>query len=193
MKIICTEKNTTITTDIPSVYLMPDTALLLKGKAYYIPDFSKQVVCTAGLSFKIDRVGKHIQPKFARKYFNSVALSIQFKAIDLQKELLTSGRHIDLAHSYDGSLAISEYLSLDTMEQPLHFKISINQQDVICGSYEQLHFTPENMIVYLSQFFTTKMGDCLLIATDGYSAPLKIGDMVEGFLNNTQVLRCRIK
>ena len=94
MKIICVGRNYVdhikeLSNDKPTdpvIFIKPDTALLEDSKFYY-PSFSNDVHYELELVFKIGKVGKNIEAKFAHKYIDSYGLGIDFTARDLQSKL----------------------------------------------------------------------------------------------------------
>ena len=99
MKIICIGRNyadhiTELKNERPSepiIFLKPDTSILLKKQPFFIPEFSNQVQHEVELLIKITKVGKHIDKKFAHKYYDEIGLGIDFTARDLQQQLKQKG------------------------------------------------------------------------------------------------------
>ncbi|MDB2539996.1 fumarylacetoacetate hydrolase family protein, partial [Schleiferiaceae bacterium] len=77
MKIICIGRNYAqhakeLNNPIPEepvVFLKPDTAILLKKHPFFIPEHSNDVHHEIEVVVKINRLGKHIEPRFAHKYY----------------------------------------------------------------------------------------------------------------------------
>ena len=82
MKLICIGRNYTEhikeleneKPEHPVLFLKPDTAILLKKQPFFLPDFSNDVHHEVEILVKIKKVGKHIQKKFAHKYYDEIGL-----------------------------------------------------------------------------------------------------------------------
>ena len=62
----------------PVLFLKPQTAIINKGQAFFIPSFSKEVHYELEVIIKINRLGKFIQKKFGHKYYDEIGLGIDF-------------------------------------------------------------------------------------------------------------------
>ena len=71
----------------PVLFIKPDTASIQKTHPFFRPDFSKLIHHEVEVLVKINRIGKHIQTKFAYKYYQQIGLGIDFTARDLQEIL----------------------------------------------------------------------------------------------------------
>ena len=123
MKIICIgfnylnhahELNNEVLTQ-PVFFLKPDTALLRNNNAFFIPDFSEEIHYEVELVLKINRLGKSIQQKFANRYYNEIAVGIDFTARDIQRDCMAKGLPWEIAKGFDNSAAISNFISLEDL------------------------------------------------------------------------------
>ena len=75
----------------------------------------------------------------------------------------------------------------------LHFHIDINGKTVQQGMSADMLFKVDEIISYISQFFTLKTGDLLYTGTPAGVGPVNIGDNLEGYLEDRKVLElnCR--
>ena len=95
MKIICIGRNyrehaEELGNEIPEkpvIFMKPDTALL-KGRDFYIPEFSQDIHYELEVVLKISRNGKYIHKENASQYYHEIGLGIDFTARDLQSELV---------------------------------------------------------------------------------------------------------
>ena len=99
MKIICIGRNyvshanelgNNIPTE-PLFFLKPDTAIQPKGHPFFIPNFSDNIHFEVELVVRIDKIGKHIEERFAHKYYSKIGLGIDFTARDIQEECKEKG------------------------------------------------------------------------------------------------------
>lgn len=204
MKIICLAKNyadhaaefDAVVPEEPVFFLKPDSALLIRNRPFFYPDFSKNVHYELELVVRIDRLGKSIQERFAHKYYSEVALGIDFTARDLQAEAKRSGNPWTLAKGFDNSAAVSEFVPLQKLGKPidqLHFRLLKNGEQVQTGDTSQMLFGVDRIISYVSQYMTLRTGDYIFTGTPAGVGPVQIGDVLEGFLEDLPLLKCRIK
>jgi 2-keto-4-pentenoate hydratase/2-oxohepta-3-ene-1,7-dioic acid hydratase in catechol pathway len=202
MKIICVGRNflahaKEMNADIPTVpmlFLKPDTALLRESDFYY-PSFSKNIHFECELVIKIDKVGKHIDEKYAHKYYSSVSLGIDFTARDLQDDCKKNGSPWEIAKAFDHSAALSN-LWLPLTENPwesLTFSFFLNDEQKQLGLTQDMIFNADQIIAYASKFFTLKTGDLIFTGTPAGVAPIQIGDTLVGTLNGLTMFEVNIK
>lgn len=202
MKIICVGRNflahaKEMNADIPTVpmlFLKPDTALLRESDFYY-PSFSKNIHFECELVIKIDKVGKHIDEKYAHKYYSSVSLGVDFTARDLQDDCKKNGSPWEIAKAFDHSAALSN-LWLPLTENPwesLTFSFFLNDEQKQLGLTQDMIFNADQIIAYASKFFTLKTGDLIFTGTPAGVGPLQIGDKLSGKLNGIKMFDVNIK
>ena len=204
MKIICVAKNyaehaaefDAVVPKEPIFFLKPDSALLLRNQPFFYPDFSSNIHYELELVVRITRLGKNIQTKFAHKYYDQVALGIDFTARDLQMEAKKNGNPWALAKGFDSSAALSEMVDLSSLEKPindLNFKLLKNGECVQSANTSQMLFSVDELIAYVSQYMTLKIGDYLYTGTPAGVGPVQIGDCLEGFLEGKPLIKCNIR
>ncbi|MDG2311830.1 MAG: fumarylacetoacetate hydrolase family protein [Flavobacteriales bacterium] len=205
MKIICIGRNyldhaTELGNAVPSepmFFLKPDSAILHKRHAFYIPDWTDEVHYEVELVVKILKRGKAIQTKYASRYYTEVGLGIDFTARDVQSKLKAAGHPWEKAKSFDGSAVVSEeFISLDRLGksiQNLHFDLSLNGTKVQIGSTSDMIFKVDDLISYISQFMTLKTGDLIFTGTPSGVGPIKSGDKITGSLEGFQMLNVNVK
>ncbi len=180
----------------PVIFMKPDTALLKDGKPFYYPDFTNDLHHEVELVVRISRHGKHIQEKFAHKYYDQVSVGIDFTARDIQQKHKEKGLPWELAKSFDHSAVIGEFVSLQTVlseKENVELKLLKNDNVVQLGNTSDFIFSIDYIIQYLSRFFTLRVGDLIYTGTPSGVGPVKIGDKLEGFLNDKCLLTTEIK
>ena len=202
MKVICIGRNyadhakemkSAIPTE-PLYFLKPDTAILREGD-FYFPNFTKDLHFECELIVKIDRVGKHIDQKFAHKYYSSFSLGIDFTARDIQEQCKAKGLPWEKAKGFDSSAAISNLwiqksdIDLNTAE----FKFFQNGEVKQIGHPRDFIFTIDEIISYVSQFMTLKTGDLIYTGTPAGVGPVQIGDQLRGELNGVTFFEFAVK
>jgi len=205
MKIICIGRNyldhaKELGNAVPSepmFFLKPDSSVLHKRHAFYIPDWTDEVHYEVELVVKILKLGKAIQTKYASRYYAEVGLGIDFTARDVQSKLKAAGHPWEKAKSFDGSAVVSdEFMSLDRLGksiQNLDFDLSINGTKVQMGSTSDMIFKVDDLISYVSQFMTLKTGDLIFTGTPSGVGPVKSGDKITGTLEGFQMLNVNVK
>lgn len=174
----------------PVIFMKPDSALLKDGKPFFIPDFSKEVHYETELVVRINRLGKNIAQRFANRYYDAVTVGIDFTARDLQRELRSVGNPWEISKGFDNSAAIGHFIPVDKFAdiQNLNFHLDINDNTVQQGNTRDMLFRVDQIIEYISQFFTLKIGDLLFTGTPVGVGPVKVGDHLTGYLENEKVL-----
>lgn len=179
----------------PVVFLKPDTAILLKGQPFFIPDFSNSVHHEVEVLVKINRIGKHIQPKFAHKYYNEIGLGIDFTARDIQADLKAKGLPWEKAKSFDGAAVVGKWMDKASLtnHNSLRFELQKNETIVQKGHTALMLFKIDELIAYISRFFTLKIGDIIFTGTPAGVGPVAINDLLIGRLEGHELFRIKIK
>lgn len=179
----------------PVVFLKPDTALLKEGKAFFHPAFSNDIHYEVELIIKIGKEGKHIQPKFAKNYIESIGLGIDFTARDLQQECKEKGLPWEIAKAFDHSAPIGEFIPFNEINDLNNISFSLNKNNtrVQTGNSSEMIFNFETIITYVSQIFTLKKGDLIFTGTPAGVGKINIGDLFEGYINDRKMLSVPIK
>lgn len=202
MKIFCVGRNYSehakelgnTVPESPVIFSKPDTALLRNGEPFYLPDFSRDVHHEAELVIRICKPGKKIREKFARNYFNEIGFGIDFTARDLQLKLKEKGLPWELAKGFDGSAPLGDFISVEHSDlSDIHFHLTRNGQVVQQGSSSQMIFSFEQIVSFVSQYFTLKTGDLIYTGTPAGVGPVSAGDKLEGFIGDRSMLVCEIK
>jgi 2-keto-4-pentenoate hydratase/2-oxohepta-3-ene-1,7-dioic acid hydratase in catechol pathway len=204
MKIICIGRNYTEhiaeleneKPEEPLVFIKPDSAVLLKKQPFFIPAFSNDVHYEVELLVKINRIGKHIQQKFAYKYYDEIGLGIDFTARDLQKKLKEKGLPWEKAKSFDGSAVIGKkWIRKSNFENLNNIKFSLhkNGEAVQTGVTSHMLWKIDELIEHISQYFTLKIGDIIFTGTPQGVGPVSIDDTLTGFIEEDQIFSIQVK
>lgn len=174
----------------PVVFMKPDSALLKDSKPFFIPDFCQQVDYETELVVRINRLGKNISERFAHRYYDAVTVGIDFTARDLQKKLRAGALPWELCKSFDNSAAIGDFIPVTELDnvQQLGFHLDIDGQTVQTGNTKDMIFHIDTLIAYISRFMTLKIGDLIFTGTPVGIGPVKIGNHLEGYLEDKKVL-----
>ncbi|APU69287.1 fumarylacetoacetate hydrolase family protein [Christiangramia flava] len=204
MKIICVGRNYTEhiaelaneKPDEPVLFMKPDTSVLLKKQPFFIPDFSTDVHYEVEVLVRINKIGKHIQPKFAHKYYEEIGLGIDFTARDLQQKLKEKGLPWEKAKGFDGAAVIgSKWINKAKLGDVDHldFRLEKNEEVVQKSNTSHMLWKIDELIAYLSTYFTLKIGDVIFTGTPAGVGPVAAEDQLTGFLQDKKMFSIKIK
>ncbi|WP_324217746.1 fumarylacetoacetate hydrolase family protein [Flavobacterium sp.] len=203
MKIICIGRNYTKHIEElqnerpqePVVFMKPDSAVLLKQHPFVIPEFSEDIHHELEIIVKINKVGKYIDAKFAHKYYDEIGVGIDFTARDLQQKLKDKGLPWEKAKAFDGSAVIGEFLPKSNFSslENLTFELTKNGETVQKGNSSHMLWKIDELISYVSQYFTLKIGDIIFTGTPEGVGIVKPEDVLEGFLEGNKLFRIHVK
>ena len=182
-------------TEAPVLFTKADSSLLKSGKPFFVPDFMGRIDYEAELVIRICRLGKNIPQRFAHRYYDAVTVGIDFTARDVQQQLREKGLPWDLSKSFDGAAAIGEWVSKDKFldVQALRFHLDINGQTVQEGCTADMVFGIDEIVAYISQYFTLKTGDLIFTGHPAGVGPVHIDDHLEGYVEERKVLEFNCK
>lgn len=165
-------------------YLKPDSALLVNGKPFFLPAFSEDIVAHPCLIARISRMGRNIAERFAERYYDAVALGLNFQTREAQQ----SGNLADYMRSvsFDNAFAVGTFAAAE------------GRQYALCCDEKKLELGQtvvglNHAIAELSRYITLRNGD--MIGVDFVAEPIVLRRemLLEGYANETQAFRCRIK
>lgn len=182
-------------TEAPVLFTKADSSLLKSGKPFFVPDFMGRIDYEAELVIRVCRLGKNIPQRFAHRYYDAVTVGIDFTARDVQQQLREKGLPWDLSKSFDGAAAIGEWVGKDKFldVQALRFHLDINGQTVQEGCTADMVFGIDEIVAYISQYFTLKTGDVIFTGTPAGVGPVHIDDHLEGYVEERKVLEFNCK
>lgn len=180
----------------PVIFTKADSALLTGGKPFFIPDFTERCEYETEIVVRISRLGRSIAPRWAHRYYDAVTVGIDFTARDLQQDLRAQGLPWELCKGFDGSAVLGRFIPLTSLErsiQDLHFHLDINGQTVQTGHTADMLHPVDELVSYISRFFTLKTGDLIYTGTPVGVGPVHIDDHLEGWLEGEKVLAFNVK
>ncbi len=178
----------------PIIFMKPSTALTTDKQPFFIPKWTENLHYEAELVLKVKKNGKAIHPDFYRDYFDEVCLGIDFTARDIQTRCKEKSHPWELAKAFDQSALISEMIPFDTfLAEGGRFSLERNDQVVQQGHINLMIFNIQDILVFISQYFTLQMGDLIFTGTPAGVGQVLSGDILKGRLNNQHVFSCRVK
>jgi 2-keto-4-pentenoate hydratase/2-oxohepta-3-ene-1,7-dioic acid hydratase in catechol pathway len=203
MKIICIGRNYTKHIEElqnerptePVVFMKPDSAVLLKQHPFVIPEFSEDIHHELEIIVKINKVGKYIDAKFAHKYYDEIGVGIDFTARDLQQKLKEKGLPWEIAKAFDGSAVIGDFRPKNNFKSVdnITFELTKNGETVQKGNTSLMLWKIDELIAYVSQYFTLKIGDIIFTGTPEGVGLVQPDDVLEGFLEGDKLFRIQVK
>lgn len=179
----------------PVIFTKADSAVLKDHKPFFIPDHMGRIDYETEIVVRISKLGKNISERFAHRYYDAVTVGIDFTARELQKKLRSEGKPWDLCKGFDGSAALGEWVSIEKFRdiQVVHFHLDINGNTVQEGCTSDMLYRVDQLIAYISQYFTLKTGDILYTGTPAGVGPVHIDDHLEGYIEDRKVLEFNCK
>ena len=203
MKIICIGRNYSdhinelgnIKPSNPVVFLKPDSSIIAKNQNFIIPAFSNEIHHEVELVIKINKVGKHIDQSFANKYYNEIGLGIDFTARDIQNNLKEKGHPWEKSKAFDNSCLVGEFINKDKFDDlsKIDFSLKKNNELVQMGNSSNMLWKVDELISYISQYFTLKIGDLIFTGTPSGVSKVNSEDLLEGYINSNKMFSLKVK
>ena len=203
MKIICVGRNyaehikelDNQRPEEPVLFMKPDSAVILKNNPFIMPTFSSDIHYEVEVLVKINKIGKHIDSAFAPDYYEEIGLGIDFTARDLQAKLKAKGLPWERAKGFDGSAMIGQFVNKQTLGdlENLDFSLQKNEEIVQKGNTADMLWKIDELIEYVSKYFTLKIGDIIFTGTPSGVGPVTPGDQLVGFVNNQEFFSVKVK
>ncbi len=202
MKIICIGRNyakhieelENERPESPVVFLKPDSSILPKNNPFFIPPFSNDVHYEVEVLVKINKVGKHIASRFAHKYYDEIGLGIDFTARDVQAHCKAKGLPWEKAKAFDGSAIVGQFYSKEEFDlDNLSFQLLKNEEIVQDGNTNAMLWKIDELISYVSQYFTLKKGDLIFTGTPAGVGKVSENDELKGIIEGKEAFQIRVK
>jgi acylpyruvate hydrolase len=203
MKIICIGRNYVahareLDNEVPTepvFFMKPDSALVIGNRPFFYPDFSSLVHYELEVVLRIDRLGRSIEEKYASRYFNEIALGVDFTARDLQNRVKEKGLPWEIAKGFDYSAPVSEFFPVSELGDihRLSFRLDLNGKTVQEGNTSLMIFSFEKILAYVSRFMTLKTGDLVFTGTPAGVGPVAVNDRLEAYLEGKKVMDFLVK
>lgn len=181
--------------ETPVIFTKADSALLKDHKPFFIPDWCGRVEYEAEIVVRICRLGKSIPERFAHRYYDAVTVGIDFTARDLQRKLRSEGLPWELCKGFDGSAVTGDWVDKEKFRdiQAIHFRLDINGHTVQEGRTSDMLFRVDEIIAYISRFFTLKTGDLIYTGTPAGTGLVSENDHLTGYIEDRKVLEFNCK
>lgn len=178
----------------PLIFLKPDSAIIPKKNPFIIPAFSDDIHYETEVLVKINKVGKCINQKFAHKYYDEIGLGIDFCARDLQLKLKAEGHPWEKSKGFDGSAFIGPFFPKEQFNlNEIHYSLVKNGEKVQIGNTKEMIFQIDEIIAYVSQYYTLKKGDVIFTGTTAGEGVVAPKDILEGYLEEEKVFELKVR
>jgi 2-keto-4-pentenoate hydratase/2-oxohepta-3-ene-1,7-dioic acid hydratase in catechol pathway len=179
----------------PVVFLKPDSSILKKNKPFFLPGFSDMIQYETEIVLKISKLGKSIPSKYAHRYYDELTIGIDITARDIQNRNSAAGLPWELSKCFDGAAPLGKFVPVSSIADVnnLDFRLEINDNVVQQGNTSDMIFSCDEIIAYVSRFFTLKTGDLIFTGTPPGVGPLKTNDNLVAFLGNDPLLDFMIR
>lgn len=179
----------------PLFYLKPDTSILTNNRPFFIPEFSEEIHCQLELVIRIDKLGKYVEEKYAHTYFHEFAIGVNIFDKKNQEHCIKQGLPWDCCTVFENSAVISPFYPVENIDYltSLHLKLIKNNTEIISGDTSSMIFSIEELISYISKYFTIKTGDLIFTGCPFSSVPIAINDVLEIFIGENRCMKFRIK
>ncbi|MBR7068538.1 MAG: fumarylacetoacetate hydrolase family protein [Bacteroidales bacterium] len=181
----------------PVFFMKPDTALLRNNQPFFMPDFSQELHHEVEVVLRICRLGRHIEPRFAHRYYDAITVGIDFTARDLQRQCAQQGLPWEKAKAFDGSAPIGDFVELAGSEfdiaAGIDFRLDLNGTTVQQGNTRDMLFGFDELIAHTSRYITYRTGDLLFTGTPVGVGPVRIGDRLKAYLGERLMLDFFVK
>ena len=179
----------------PVVFLKPDSSIIAKNQNFIIPSFSNEIHHEVELVIKINKVGKHIDKSFSHKYYDEIGLGIDFTARDIQSNLKEKGHPWEKSKAFDNSCMVGNFLKKEKLEDisKIEFSLKKNNELVQSGCSNDMLWKIDELISYVSQYFTLKIGDLIFTGTPSGVSKVESGDILEGYILSNKMFTLKVK
>ena len=179
----------------PVVFLKPDSSIIAKNQNFIIPSFSNEIHHEVELVIKINKVGKHIDKSFSHKYYDEIGLGIDFTARDIQSNLKEKGHPWEKSKAFDNSCMVGNFLKKEKLEDisKIEFSLKKNNEIVQSGCSNDMLWKIDELISYVSQYFTLKIGDLIFTGTPSGVSKVESGDILEGYISSFKMFTLKVK
>jgi 2-keto-4-pentenoate hydratase/2-oxohepta-3-ene-1,7-dioic acid hydratase in catechol pathway len=179
----------------PVVFLKPDSSILKNNKPFFLPGFSSMIQYELEVVIKISKLGKGIAVKFAHRYYDELTLGIDITARDIQNRNSAAGLPWELSKCFDGAAPLGRFIPVSSIHdmKSIDFRLEINDTIVQQGNTSDMIFSINEIVAYVSKYFTLKTGDLIFTGTPSGVGPLKKNDNLVAYLGEEMLLDMMIK
>lgn len=124
--------------------------------------------------------GRNLRPYNVSEIVAGYAIGLDLTMRDVQSRAKSKGLPWTLAKGFDGAAQVSHFIPFESAPpfEELAFSVYINDELRQRGSTNQMIFSPEMLIPYISETCYLRPGDLLFTGTPQGTGPLQVGDKI---------------
>ncbi len=179
----------------PVVFLKPATAIVHDGGNVVIPEISRDAHHEVELVVVIGKGGKDIPSASAMDHVAGYAVGIDMTLRDVQSEAKKNGLPWSVSKGFDTSAPVSDIVGTDAIPDPhvLELTLWVNGAVRQKGHTSAMLFRVNDIIAYVSHFFTLEPGDLIFTGTPEGVGPVTHGDKLEARLGSFARVRVGVR
>lgn len=178
----------------PVIFLKPSSSIIFSGEKIFYPEFSNSLHYETELVVLIGKTGKKIQRYNTYDHIAGYAVGLDMTLRDLQSEAKRLGHPWTISKCFDTSTVLSEFVPASEIKNPnkLDIKLWVNGELKQNDNTSSMIFSVEEIIEYLSFYFTLEEGDIIFTGTPKGVGEVKIGDRLIAEISNVGRLETEI-
>lgn len=179
------EMNATVTED-PLLFLKPTSSIIFDHGTIIIPKRSSCLHHEVELGVIFGKKGKDIPEKKAMNYVFGYLVALDITARDIQSVSKKNGWPWTIAKGFDTFAPISDAVTKKKVPDPLNLDLllKINGEVKQSANTNQMIYTLERIISFISEIMTLEPGDLILTGTPEGVGEIKEGDVLEAQLGS---------
>ncbi len=158
----------------PIVFIKPDTCLISSHQSVVLPSLSNQVEYEGEIGVVISKKCKNVSKAQAKDVILGIIATNDLTARDLQPK---QGQWT-LAKSFDGFLPVGDWIETEFDINDIPVSTFLNQKLVQQSNANDMIFSIEEIIAFVSQYMTLHEGDLICTGTPSGVGPVKSKDIV---------------
>jgi acylpyruvate hydrolase len=188
------EMNTIVTED-PLLFLKPTSSIIFDHGTIIIPKRSQCLHHEVELGVILGKKAKDIPEKNAMHYMLGYLVALDITARDIQSVSKKNGWPWTIAKGFDTFAPISDAVAKEKVPDPqnLDLMLKINGMVKQSANTNQMVYTIERIISFISEIMTLEPGDLILTGTPEGVGEIKEGDVLEAQLDSLCSLTVDVK
>lgn len=188
------EMNAMITED-PLLFLKPTSSIVFNHQTIVIPKRSQCLHHEVELGVILGRTGKNIREEDAMDHVLGYLVALDITARDIQSVAKKNGWPWAIAKGFDTFAPISDAVTKEKIPHPLNLDLTLKINGTVKqhANTNQMIYSLERIISFISEIMTLEPGDLILTGTPEGVGEIKEGDVLEAHLGNVCSLTVDVK
>ncbi len=180
--------------EFPLIFLKPASVLVFNGGKIEHPDYSEEMHHEVELVLLIGEKIKNANKNEAQKAIAGYAVGLDMTLRDIQTELKKKGHPWTLAKVFDGSAAVSDFVSSKdyALKETEKITLSVNGEIRQNSKLEKMIFSSADIVGYISSKMTLEPGDLVFTGTPKGVSKVTRGDNLFAEIENIGKLNIQI-